>query len=283
MRKNKNLLTILTFTFLCLIVSSGAQEHPTFRAIAFFTSRNDLAHISFVHEANRWFSRLAAENNFTYDSTRNWENLNPDFLTHYDLVIFLDTRPETPSQRKAFQEFIDSGGGWIGFHFSGFALTPSEFPQDWSWYHETFLGVGQFKSNTWRPTSAILRVEDPSHPVLKNLPPTFRSAPSEWYRWENDLRTTPDIKILLSIDPASFPLGTGPKLDEIWHNGYYPVAWTNTHYNMIYFNMGHNDVDYENKTNHTLSSTFSSEVQNRLILEAMLWVGNSGKNKSSKK
>jgi hypothetical protein len=82
-----------------------------------------------------------------------------------------------------------------------------------------------------------------------------------------------DITILLSIDPSSFPLGTGPKAHEIWHNGYYPVAWANKKYRMIYFNMGHNDIDYEHKTNKELSSTFESDVQNRLILNGLLWLG----------
>ena len=42
---------------------------------------------------------------------------------------------------------------------------------------------------------------------------------------------------------------------------------------MIYFNMGHNDMDYENKTNRQLSSTFSEEIQNKLILDALMWLG----------
>jgi len=88
----------------------------------------------------------------------------------------------------------------MGFHFAGFALTPSAYPQNWDWYHNTFLGRASNVSNTWRPTSAILRVEDRKHPATKNLPQTFTSSPSEWYRWSNDLRTNPDIKILLSID-----------------------------------------------------------------------------------
>jgi hypothetical protein len=168
---------------------------------------------------------------------------------------------------------MKSGGAWIGFHFAGFALTPSDFPQDWDWYHEDFIGAGSYVSNTWRPTSAVLRVEDRKHPVTKNLPPIFKSSPSEWYRWSNDLRKNPDIKILLSIDSASFPLGTGPKQQEIWHRGYYPVGWINKKYRMVYLNMGHNDIDYENKTNKTLSYTFGNEVQDQLILQALLWLG----------
>ena len=49
-------------------------------------------------------------------------NLNKEFLRRYDVVLFLDTRPEKPEQREAFQKYIESGGGWIGFHFAGFAL-----------------------------------------------------------------------------------------------------------------------------------------------------------------
>ena len=107
------------------------------------------------------------------------------------------------------------------------------------------------------------------------MPATFTSAASEWYRWEQDLRTNPDIDILLAVDPASFPLGTGPKPHEIWHSGYYPVAWTNKRYRMVYLNMGHNDIDYEHKTNRELSSTFAEPIQNALITQALVWLGQS--------
>jgi len=262
-------LLITSATF----VQTAAQKKSQFKVIAFYTERNDLAHISFVHEANKWFPKMAAQNNFVYDSTNDWTKLNTDFLSQYQVVLFLDTRPDVPEQRAAFKKYMDNGGAWMGFHFAGFALTPSEFPQNWDWYHNEFIGAGQYVSNTWRPTSAILRVEDSKHPAMKGLPTTFKSSPNEWYRWEKDLRNNPDIKILLSIDSTSFPLGTGPKLYEIWHSGYYPVAWTNKKYRMIYTNMGHNDIDYENKTNKELSFQFDNEIQNKFILDALLWLG----------
>ena len=275
-------MRMTAFWMLCLCYFSvHAQSHaPTFKVIAFYTGREDLAHISFVHEANRWFPQMAAKYNFTYETTTNWSSLNADFLSHYQVVLFLDTRPEDPAQRLAFQKYMEHGGAWMGFHFSGFALTPSAYPQNWDWYHEQFLGSGEYVSNTWRPTSAVLRVEDANHPATRNLPETFKSAPNEWYRWSNDLRTNADIKILLSIDPTSFPLGTGPKPYEIWHSGYYPVVWTNTKYRMIYFNMGHNDMDYEHKydnTNRTLSHTFDNVMQDQLIINSLLWLGDGSK------
>ncbi|RRB06608.1 ThuA domain-containing protein [Larkinella rosea] len=270
---------IKALALMLLCFSSGVQAQnrkPAFRVIAFFTAKNDKAHISFVREANQWFPQMAAKYRFQFDSTSNWNNLNTKFLSDYQVVIFFDTRPEAPEQRAAFQKYMENGGGWMGFHFAAFALTPSAYPQNWDWYHNEFVGAGSYKSNTWRPTPAVLRVEDRNHPATKKLPQTFKSAPNEWYRWTNDLTANPDIKILLSIDSTSFPLGTGPKPHEIWHSGYYPVVWTHKKYRMIYLNMGHNDMDYENKTNKELSSSFSSTEQNRLIIDALLWLG-SGK------
>ncbi len=254
--------------------SDKTQNATTqFKVIAFYTAKKDLAHISFVHEANRWFSKIANQNNFTYDSTNDWSNLNSDFLSRHQVVIFLDTRPELPEQREVFKKYMETGGAWIGFHFAGFALTPSVYPQTWDWYHNQFIGAGQYQGNTWKPTSAILRVEDSVHPITKQLPKTFKSSPNEWYSWEKDLRKNPDIKILLSIDSSSFPLGTGPKPHEIWHSGFYPVVWTNKNYKMVYINMGHNDIDYEHKTNKELSFQFANETTNQLILNALLWLG----------
>lgn len=265
---------IISILFLFGLFSSAvAKTKENFNIIAFYTAKNDQAHISFVHEATRWFSKMSAKYHFNYDSTDDWNKLNKENLSHYQVVIFLDTRPDAPEQRQAFQEYMESGGAFMGFHFSAFALTPSAFPQNWDWYHEKFLGSGEYGSNTWRPTSAILKVEDRAHPVTRHLPAKFKSQPNEWYRWKNDIRNNPDIKILASIDSTSFPLGTGPKPYEIWHSGYYPVVWTNTKYRMIYINMGHNDIDYEHNTNKELSFSFTNRIQNKLVLDALDWLG----------
>ena len=259
-----------------LLICSGIyaqKSSPKFKVVAFYTGKNDRAHVSFVHEANRWFSEIAGKYKFSYDSTSNWNNLNLDFLAKCDVVLFLDTRPDKPEQRTAFEQYMKRGGAWIGFHFAAFALTPSDFPQNWDWYHNELLGSGEYKGNTWRPTTAILRVEDMQHPATKHLPATFKASPNEWYSWKNDLRENSEIKVLISIDSSSFPLGTGPKAWEIWHDGDYPVVWTNTKYRMLYINMGHNDIYYDGKTNKELSFTFANPLQNELVINALQWLG----------
>ena len=276
-RKTGILLILMFFIGLTIHAANSARKHkPKFNVIAFYTGKSDAAHISYVHEANRWFSKISGVYNFQYDSTSNWNNMNDEFLKKYAVVVFLDTRPDSLLQRKAFEKYMKNGGGFLGFHFAAFALTPSSYSQNWAWYHNEFLGSGEYKSNTWRPTSALLRVEKRNHPATRNLPDTFTSSPNEWYAWQNDLRKNPAIEILLSIDSTSFPLGTGPKQSEVWHSGYYPMVWTNKNYKMLYVNMGHNDMDYGG-TNKELSYTFANETQNKLIIDGLLWLGNKKK------
>ena len=54
------------------------------------------------------------------------------------------------------------------------------------------------------------------------------------------------------------------------------MVWTNKNYKMIYLNMGHNDIDYEHRydtTNKTLSFTLNNKIQDRVITDDLLWLG----------
>ena len=123
-------LALVTLFAIHQATLQAQQKAPRFKVIGFYTAKNDQAHISYVHEANKWLAQVAAANNFQYDSTNNWSNMNTDYLAQYQVVLFLDTRPDSASQREAFRQYMEKGGAWIGFHFAGFALTPSAYPQN---------------------------------------------------------------------------------------------------------------------------------------------------------
>ncbi|HEV8506776.1 MAG TPA: ThuA domain-containing protein, partial [Chitinophagaceae bacterium] len=73
----KSFIAILLAVAGITVLHTRAQKGSSkFKVIAFYTERNDLAHISFVHEANKWFPKMAAQNNFVYDSTNDWTKLN---------------------------------------------------------------------------------------------------------------------------------------------------------------------------------------------------------------
>ena len=90
--RRTGLCLVLFFSVVSCLFAQGEPEG--FRVIAFYTAKQDLAHISFVHEANNWFRDRVAENHFTYDSTNDWTKLNKENLAKYRVVIFLDTRPD---------------------------------------------------------------------------------------------------------------------------------------------------------------------------------------------
>ncbi|MFI8521605.1 ThuA domain-containing protein [Streptomyces sp. NPDC085481] len=241
---------------------------PDFTVLAFYNGTWDAAHIDFVKEANDWFPRTAAAENFAYTATTDWNLLANGGVDAYDVVLFLDDAPQTAAQRAGFERYMRGGGAWLGFHVSAFTTNAS----GWNWYYNQFLGSGNFRSNTWGPTTALLRTENPTHPAAAGLPATWTSAVSEWYSWSNNLRANPSIKVLASVDPAGFPLGTDP--DQTWYSGDYPVVWTNTQYRMLYANFGHNAMNYT--TNTRLSSTFAGPTQNRLLTDALRWLGGAG-------
>ncbi|MCD9874654.1 ThuA domain-containing protein [Streptomyces sp. NR30] len=258
-------LVLLAILLTGLSAPRAQASAQPFRVLALYNGTWDAAHISFVHEANDWFPRQAAQNGFSYTASNNWDLLANGGVNGYQVVLFLDDLPQSAAQRTGFERYMRGGGAWMGFHVSAFTTDA----QSWPWYHDQFLGSGNFKSNTWGPTTAVLRVEDRTHPSTRNLPATFTSSVSEWYSWSNDLRRNPDIRILASVDPSSFPLGTDP--DQSWYSGYYPILWTNTKYRMLYADFGHNAMDYDTDT--TLSSTFASRTQNRFLLDGLKWLG----------
>ncbi len=235
-----------------------------------FIEGGDGAHADFAQEANEWFPKMGKENGFLYDFSTDFGMLNEETLEDYDLVMFLNNLPYVESQRHAFEEYMENGGAWMGFHVCAFTTEASS----WSWYHENFLGTGNYRTNTWNPTAERLKVETHDHPATKFLGDSIMSSPNEWYGWENDLRENEDIQILLSLDDSmedsTFPIGD--RVGEIWDSGYWPVAWTNKNYNMIYMNMGHNLMPYNDFEKY--SRTFSSEEENEFIIEGMFGIAN---------
>ncbi|MEV6056999.1 ThuA domain-containing protein [Streptomyces sp. NPDC052107] len=271
--RHRPLLTLLALLALVFVLQATpahtAQAATPFKVLAFYDGTYDAAHISFDHEANTWFPQAGSQNGFTYTSTTDWNQLNTANLANYQVVMFLDDYPHTAAQQSAFQTYVSNGGGFIGFHVSAY----NDDTSDWPWYHNTFLGTGTFKSNSWGPTSETLKIEDSGHPATAGLPAVITSSVSEWYSWQNDLRQNPDIDVLASMDPSTFPIGTDP--NQTWYSGYYPIVWSNRHYKMVYNNFGHNAMDYS--TNTTLSSTFASAQQNQLLLQEIKWAaGQSG-------
>ena len=227
-------------------------QSPQFRAVAFYSADTETDHVLFAQDALKFFGSLAQKDNFVFDSTTDWHNLNETYLRNYQLVLWLNGSPTDPEERKVFQKYMESGGAWLGFHAAGY----NDKDTGWPWYVD-FLGGTVFYTNSWPPLPARLLVDDRSHPVVASLPDSFLSPANEWYIWQPSPRLNKDVQVLLTLDPANYPLG----LKDILTAGDLPVVWSNTKYRMVYMNMGHGD------------KIFTSSTQNTLFENVLLWLG----------
>lgn len=278
------------------IINQGSHEDglckdcADVRVLAFgFNEGGDTAHSDFCRDANKYFSEHAKENNYIYNYVGDdYSYINDDYLKDYDEILFLNNRPWGKNEQDAFQRFIESGGAWMGFHAAAFSmrntsLDREEDPSYWYWYQDEFLKCGDYAKNTWNPTSEWLTIENWDHPALDTLQDDdkFKSTPCEWYGWEYDLFDQDDIDVILTLNPTrADPAGDQPdknKAYEIWYDGNYPIAWSNTKYNMLYMNWGHNLQSYNNGKEGTKSSTFSSEKQTEFMMNALLGMGKKAK------
>ncbi len=241
---------------LCLVPmlpSTGTfGQQPSFKVLAFYSTKVEPDHVLFAEGALKFFSDLAAKNNFTFDSTNNWDDMNDFNLEKYKVVIWLNDGPSKAEQKRAFQEYIENGGAWLGFHVAAY----NDKDSNWPWFVD-FLGGGVFHSNSWPPLPAKLTVDDRSHPVTIHLPGSFISPDNEWYIWKPSPRLNKSVRVLVTLDPSNYPIG----FKDVLTSGDLPVVWTNTKYKMLYMNMGHGD------------KIFASPIQNKLIEDATLWLG----------
>jgi YVTN family beta-propeller protein len=227
-------------------------QQTSFKVLAFYSTKVEPDHVLFAEGALKFFSDLSAKNNFTFDSTSNWDDMNDFNLGKYQVVVWLNDEPSKAGQRRAFQEYIENGGAWLGFHVAAY----NDIDSNWPWFVD-FLGGGVFHINSWPPLPAKLTVDDPSHPVTKHLPGSFVSPDNEWYIWKPSPRLNKAVRVLVTLDPSNYPIG----FKDVLTGGDLPVVWTNTKYKMLYMNMGHGD------------KIFRSLTQNKLIEDATLWLG----------
>ena len=249
---------LMFLAVLCSSVASIAQ--PTrFKVLAFYSTNVEPDHVQFAEAALKFLAARAIADNFTFDSTTVWENMNDAYLKAYQMIVWLDDAPSNAAQRLAFQRYMENGGAWLGFHFSGY----NDKDTNWPWFVD-LLGGAVFYSNNWPPLPAKLVIDDRTHPVARDIPDSYESPVNEWYIWKPSPRHNKDVRVLVTLDPSNYPLG----LKDVLTGGDLPVVWTNTKYKMIYMNMGHGD------------KIFTSPIQNKLIENAVNWLGMGAKTAS---
>ena len=226
-------------------------ESRDFRVLAFYSTHVEQDHVDFAKQAIAFYQDIARREHFVFETTTDWNDLNPTVLKNYQVVVWLDDFPKEPAQKAAFQDYMEHGGGWLGFHIAGYMARR----ENWPWFAD-FLGT-VFYGNSWPPMPATLDVADSPSDLTTGLPKQFVSPPNEWYSWNPSPRMSPNIRVIMTLDPKNYPLGFKDTLT----GGDIPVTWTSTKYRMIYTNMGHG------------GKIFDDPQQNGFFARALLWLG----------
>ena len=258
-------LLILLFTACTLLTYAQVPEGypanyakaPRFKALIYYTQHAEEAHVQFAEQATTFFKKLNYGDGFVLDITTDFSKYPYEKLKEYNVIIMLNTSPNTKAERDAFEQYMENGGGWVGFHAAAY----NDKNTHWPWFVK-FLGGGVFYCNNWPPQPVLVEVDNEEHPVTKNLPASFVAPASEWYQWTPSPRQNKDVEVLLSLSPKNYPLG----IKDVVNFGDFPIVWSNKNYRMIYLNMGHG------------AEEFIDGTQNLLLVNAFRWVVSKDKN-----
>ncbi len=252
----KKILTVILI--LCPLFVRAQQEYPAdyarerrFKALIYYTEHAEEDHVTFAEQGVDFFRKLNHGDGFWLDVTTDFSKFTYETLKDYSVIIMFNGYPMDPQGREAFEKYMENGGGWVGFHASAY----NDRNTQWPWFVQ-FLGGGVFYCNNWPPQPALMEVDNPEHPVTKNLPVSFVVPASEWYQWNPNPRDNKDVEVLLTLSPKNYPIG----IKDVVKFGDWPIVWTNRNYRMIYLNMGHGDVE------------FTDATQNLLFINALRWV-----------
>jgi type 1 glutamine amidotransferase len=249
-------LLVIYFLLLTIMTPTDAQINP-FRVLV--VASPDPDHGPMIIKSQEVLKKIASENNFEVDFTRDATHINEENLINYQVLVQLHLAPFEMNQKEqmALQHFISRGKGWVGIHAAG--LTGRQFiaPETpyWKWY-EHMLGGIVYSPHPSKQTGKI-QVEDRTHPVMKNLPSSF-SFYDEWYEFDKSPR--PNVHVLATADETSYkpekPMGD------------HPMIWTSQEYDrVIYIGIGHD------------STACSDTNFSVLVRDAILWAASPVKNK----
>jgi len=180
---------------------------------------------------------------FTVTATENVPDVTAERLASYDILMFALTSGELPFdslQKAAIVDFVNRGGGFMGFHSASDTL--------YEWPDYGHLVGAYFKEHPWTQDAAVV-VEDRADPSTAALGASFRLF-EEYYAFRENPR--PNVHVLLSLDVTSVAAA-----------GDFPLAWSQT--------IG-SGRSYYNALGH-FSSTWTDAKFQTQLLGAIRWVG----------
>lgn len=149
---------------------------------------------------------LLQRENIAVTHTEDANAFNSSELQKFDAVIFLSTTGDlfNDAQKVAFQQFIQSGKGYVGIHAA------SDTEHNWAWYGRL---VGGYFASHPHIQEAQIEVKNRNHQSTKYLPSVWLHK-DEWYDFK-DVKA--GLHILMELNETSYQ---GGKMGK-----FHPIAW----------------------------------------------------------
>ena len=200
------LLTIPAFS------QEKSEASPSKLNVLVFSKTAGFRHNS-IANGIKILSELAQEHAWELTSTENSQLITPVFLTHFDVVVFLNPTGDifNQEQEKAFADFMKTGKGFVGIHAS------ADCEYDWAWYGG--LNGAYFRMHPPAQEGTVI-FEDCNHPAMKvfegkNSWTTF----DEWYSFKANPRAK--VNVLARLDESSIKKAN----NDDWKMGDHPIVW----------------------------------------------------------
>lgn len=207
----KSLISVLLLPLLLL----GCQPQEDAKKVLIYTKNGE----GFIHDNIQasidMLSALADENGIEYTVTDKADVFTADQLQEFDALIFSNTNNDAfdnDDQRKAFKEYMQNGGGFLGIHSA--CGSEREWPWFWQMLGGTFVRHPPYQEFT-------VKVIDRDHPSTSFIT-------GDW-EWDDEAyylsHLNPGIHVLLAHDLTTIEDKGKDEYPGVVFGDLYPSAW----------------------------------------------------------
>jgi len=194
-------------------------------SVLVFSKTNGYRHKAAIEAAKPTLEEMAEASGWSIFLTDNGAVFNEDQLRQFDVVVWNNVtgRVLNEEQRTAFENYIETGGGYVGIHGAG------DDSHHWDWYYDNILGAN-FSHHPMNPQlqEATMTLEcDTVFAACDDLAEQWLHA-EEWYIFYDNPREN-GKEILYTVDESTInPDGSMGFLNTDKNYGMgddHPIVW----------------------------------------------------------
>jgi type 1 glutamine amidotransferase len=191
MMKFFNQITLLCAILIMVSFQSRAQDvdWKNIKVLVYTKNGKGYVHDNIPNAVAR-IQKLGKEHGFKVDTSSDAAVMTEANLKQYTMLIFPSTNNDvfdTDLQRLAFRRYIEAGGGLVGIH----SVTGTE--RNWKWFKNMLGGTFAWHAKFQKFKVKVL---DPSHPSMKDLPKEWETEDEFYFAKE----LFPGIKTIAAND-----------------------------------------------------------------------------------